>query len=153
MHELLGASGMRYSEKQQKQGLLSSTIVNVFTILAAILHLGNVQFALPASENLEKDLVQIINEEHLKLFCELMKLPLDKVKLTLQTRKHEGAAQFVKHNSIRDAENARDTVAKSLYSSLFDWIIRQINFRMFSASMNESSYYQSIYSTGEVKKK
>ena len=77
MNELLGASHMRYSDKMQKNGILSQTLVNVFTVLAAILHLGNVQFALPESGNLEQDVVQILNESHLQFFCELLQLPIE----------------------------------------------------------------------------
>ncbi|KAM4829772.1 unconventional myosin-Vc [Thomomys bottae] len=98
--------------------------MDVFTILAAILHLGNVQITGVGSErsSISED------DSHLKVFCELLGLARNKVSQWLCKRKIVTSSEtVVKPMTRAQAINARDALAKKIYAHLFDFIIEKIN--------------------------
>ncbi|XP_069851491.1 unconventional myosin-Vc isoform X1 [Dipodomys merriami] len=98
--------------------------MDVFTILAAILHLGNVQITGVGSER------SSINEDddHLKVFCELLGLARGRVSQWLCNRKLVTSSEtVVKPMTRAQASNARDALAKKIYAHLFDFIVEKIN--------------------------
>uniref|UniRef100_A0A8D0PBS7 Myosin VC n=1 Tax=Sus scrofa TaxID=9823 RepID=A0A8D0PBS7_PIG len=92
--------------------------MDVFKILAAILHLGNgLGFSL-----LKED------DSHLKVFCELLGLESGKVAQWLCNRKIITTSETVVKPMTRpQATNARDALAKKIYAHLFDFIVERIN--------------------------
>ncbi|XP_032337063.1 unconventional myosin-Vc isoform X1 [Camelus ferus] len=98
--------------------------MDVFKILAAILHLGNVQITAVGNER------STVSEgdSHLKVFCELLGLEGDKVAQWLCNRKIITASETVVKPMTRpQAANARDALAKKIYAHLFDFIVERIN--------------------------
>ncbi|XP_041535667.1 unconventional myosin-Vc isoform X3 [Microtus oregoni] len=98
--------------------------MDVFKILAAILHLGNVQVTTVSNER------SSVNEDdsHLKVFCELLGLETGKVAQWLCNRKIVTASETVVKPMTRpQAINARDALAKKIYAHLFDFIVERIN--------------------------
>uniref|UniRef100_A0A8D2PIJ4 Myosin VC n=1 Tax=Zosterops lateralis melanops TaxID=1220523 RepID=A0A8D2PIJ4_ZOSLA len=96
-------------------GLKGDFQMDVFKMLAAILHLGNVEIA--ASE-----------DKHLSIFCELLDLNCDKMARWLCHRKIVTTSETViKPMTRAQAANARDALAKKIYSHLFDFIVERIN--------------------------
>ncbi|KAF7471632.1 hypothetical protein GHT09_017294 [Marmota monax] len=98
--------------------------MDVFKILAAILHLGNVQIAAVGNER------SFISEDdsHLKVFCELLGLENSKVAQWLCNRKIVTTSETVVKPMTRpQAINARDALAKKIYAHLFDFIVERIN--------------------------
>ncbi|XP_015336132.1 unconventional myosin-Vc isoform X1 [Marmota marmota marmota] len=98
--------------------------MDVFKILAAILHLGNVQIAAVGNER------SFISEDdsHLKVFCELLGLENSKVAQWLCSRKIVTTSETVVKPMTRpQAINARDALAKKIYAHLFDFIVERIN--------------------------
>ncbi|EEB10549.1 myosin-5A, putative [Pediculus humanus corporis] len=83
---------------------------NMFKILAAILHLGNV------------------DDPHLKIFCNLLELNSDQMRQWLCQRKITSMREvFNKPMSIHESTSAKEALSKHMYAQLFDWIVTVIN--------------------------
>ncbi|KAI2574253.1 myosin VC [Homo sapiens] len=98
--------------------------MDVFKILAAILHLGNVQITAVGNErsSVSED------DSHLKVFCELLGLESGRVAQWLCNRKIVTSSETVVKPMTRpQAVNARDALAKKIYAHLFDFIVERIN--------------------------
>nr|XP_033775568.1 unconventional myosin-Vc isoform X3 [Geotrypetes seraphini] len=105
-------------------GLKEDFQMDVFKVLAAILHLGNVHIK---SVSDEKSSVGG-SDKHLKIFCDLLDLDVEKVAQWLCNRKIITTSDTViKPMTKLQATNARDALAKKIYSHLFDFIIERIN--------------------------
>uniref|UniRef100_A0A670ZAY8 Myosin VC n=1 Tax=Pseudonaja textilis TaxID=8673 RepID=A0A670ZAY8_PSETE len=103
-------------------GLKEDFQMDVFKILSAILHLGNVQIS-PVGD--EKSCVE---DKHLNIFCGLLGVESDKIAQWLCHRKIITTSEtVVKPMTKLQAINARDALAKKIYSHLFDFIVEQIN--------------------------
>ncbi|XP_038605941.1 unconventional myosin-Vc isoform X1 [Tachyglossus aculeatus] len=97
---------------------------DVFQILAAILHLGNVQITAVGDERSSVP----DDDHHLGVFCELLDVDCSKVAKWLCRRKIITTSETViKPMTQGQALNARDALAKKLYSHLFDLIVETIN--------------------------
>uniref|UniRef100_A0A670KCS6 Myosin VC n=1 Tax=Podarcis muralis TaxID=64176 RepID=A0A670KCS6_PODMU len=105
-------------------GLKEDFQMDVFKILAAILHLGNVQIAAVGDERSSVSL----DDKHLHIFCDLLDLESDKVARWLCHRKIVTTSEtVVKPMTKLQALNARDALAKKIYAHLFDFIVERIN--------------------------
>ncbi|KAJ3680383.1 hypothetical protein LUZ60_016661 [Juncus effusus] len=95
----------------------------VFSILSAVLWLGNISFAIIDNE----EHVQLIQDEGAHTFCKLIGCSIDDLNLTLTTRKIKVSNEnIIQKLTLAQAIDARDALAKSLYASLFEWIVEQI---------------------------
>lgn len=97
---------------------------SVFAMLSAVLWLGNVSFSVIDNENH----VEPIEDEGLINVAMLIGCDLGELKLALSTRKMRvGNDTIVQKLTLLQASDARDALAKSIYSCLFDWLVEQIN--------------------------
>ncbi|XP_072258475.1 unconventional myosin-Vc isoform X2 [Pyxicephalus adspersus] len=98
--------------------------MDVFKVLAAILHLGNIQIKRVSDD---KSSVSK-NDQHLQIFCELLDLDPEKVALWLCNRKIVTTSDTViKPMTKLQADYGKDALAKKIYSHLFDFLIEKIN--------------------------
>uniref|UniRef100_T1DK53 MYO5B variant protein n=1 Tax=Crotalus horridus TaxID=35024 RepID=T1DK53_CROHD len=106
-------------------GVKESYQVTIFKILAAILHLGNVDFR---SER-DGDSCSITNQdEHLHHFCRLLGVEHSQMEHWLCHRKLVTTSEtYTKNMSLQQAVNARNALAKHIYAQLFNWIVQHIN--------------------------
>ncbi|XP_076588859.1 unconventional myosin-Vc isoform X2 [Chaetodon auriga] len=114
-------------ETQRTFSLLGLTEVfqsDVFKVLAAILHLGNVEIR---SSGSDKSSVPP-SDPHMLVFCELLGVSADGLVRWLCHRRIVLVAEtVVKPVPKERAVNARDALAKQIYAHLFDCIINRIN--------------------------
>lgn len=98
----------------------------IWTVLAAILHLGDVQF-----KDTSDKIAEIDNPEEITIIAELLQLDEKKLSwaLTNYCSIQEGTAIRKKHTSD-EARDARDNLANNLYSRLVDWIVNLINYKL-----------------------
>nr|XP_020514595.1 unconventional myosin-Vc isoform X3 [Labrus bergylta] len=105
-------------------GLKEEFQSDVFKVLAAILHLGNVEIKDSGSDKSSVPL----SDPHLAVFCELLGVSAEGLVRWLCHRRIVLVAEtVVKPVPKEKAVNARNALAKQIYAHLFDCIINRIN--------------------------
>ncbi|KAM4602413.1 unconventional myosin-Va [Polymixia lowei] len=105
-------------------GINESYQMSLFQVLAAILHLGNVEIKDRDSDS------SIIapNNRHLTAFCELVGVTYQDMSHWLCHRKLKTATEtYIKPIPRLQATNARDALSKHIYAKLFNWIVEHVN--------------------------
>ncbi|XP_076760746.1 dilute class unconventional myosin isoform X2 [Xylocopa sonorina] len=113
-----------FSSKQQD---------DMLRILAAIIHLGNVNIENSDSQNSvnENDTEASFihpSDKHLLTICELLGTDVNAMRKWLCHRKIVSMREvFLKPMNVEQAIGARDALAKHIYAELFNWIVTGIN--------------------------
>ena len=109
-------------------GLGASQIDGIWRVLAGILHLSNIVFV--AEENSEGTAAKIDNDSilHLKYAAELWGLEPHIIRNLLSKREvtTRGESYLVQYTPT-EANFARDATCKSIYESLFSYIVKNVN--------------------------
>ncbi|XP_031720850.1 unconventional myosin-IXb isoform X2 [Anarrhichthys ocellatus] len=134
--EKLGHEYKRLHQAMEMVGFLASTKKQIFSILSAILHLGNVTY----TQSEATEVLDVGPAEVLSTLSNLLKVKKEQlVKALTKRRVMTANATVVSQYTLQEASTVRDSMAKSLYSALFDWIILHINHAMFNRrDMKES---------------
>ncbi|CAJ1423783.1 unnamed protein product, partial [Effrenium voratum] len=100
----------------------------IFRIAAAVLHLGELQFA-PCAKN-GADGVSVTNDSCLALACELLGLAPEQMRQVLEHKTLEDPlTEKIIHmpHDVSSASFTRHSMAKVVYARLFDWLVWRIN--------------------------
>ncbi|NXK16451.1 MYO9B protein, partial [Arenaria interpres] len=128
----------RLKQAMEMVGFLSSTKKQIFSILSAILYLGNVTYKKKATGRDEG--LDVGPPEVLDILSQLLKVKREILVEVLTKRKTVTANdKLILPYSLNEAITARDSMAKSLYSALFDWIVLRINHALLNKKDMEES--------------
>uniref|UniRef100_A0A8C2T5U4 Myosin IXA n=1 Tax=Coturnix japonica TaxID=93934 RepID=A0A8C2T5U4_COTJA len=124
-------------------GFLPKTRRQIFSLLSAILHLGNIRYK---KKTYRDDSIDICNPEILPIVSELLEVKEEMLFEALVTRKTVTVGEkLILPYKLAEAVTVRNSMAKSLYSALFDWIVFRINHALLnSKDMEESTKTLSI---------
>lgn len=115
-------------------GVTNEDKLDIYKIVAAVLHLGNINFE--ESPNDSHGGCRVMEDSDsqaaLKDAAQLLGVDVDQLQQCLQTRimqtnkgGYKGSIYMVPLK-VHEAQNARDALAKAIYSRLFDYIVQKI---------------------------
>ncbi|KAJ0170182.1 hypothetical protein K1T71_014110 [Dendrolimus kikuchii] len=114
-------------------GVSETEQMNMFTILATILHLGNVELSAvdpdaPPTAESEDGAYISSNDKHLSLVCSLLGISKTELSRWLTHRRIASAHEvIVSRMDVQRACFARDALAKRMYGELFAWLVHVVN--------------------------
>ncbi|XP_073092024.1 myosin XVB isoform X5 [Manis javanica] len=122
----------------QALGLCPEELTAIWAMLATILHLGNICFSSTERESQEVAAVSSWAEIHTA--ARLLLVPPEHLERTVTRRVMETPYGWVWRSlPMESAIDARDTLAKALYSRLFTWLLRRTNVQLAPPGEGEST--------------
>ncbi|OQV17134.1 Unconventional myosin-IXb [Hypsibius exemplaris] len=113
----------------------TARIRQIFSVLSAVLHIGNIQYVKKASSYHHDESVIIQNRDVLAMVASLLQVNEELLHSALISKCAIAYNEaLIMNYKLPEAVNARDALAKLLYCSLFDWIVNQTNRLLSSGS-------------------
>ncbi|XP_014227640.1 myosin-IIIb-like isoform X2 [Trichogramma pretiosum] len=123
-------------------GFADTEVDTVYSVLAAILHLGDIEFVEILSEDNTDNKSAVVDNEPVIRVSKLLGVePDDLIEALTSNSVVTRGETITRNNTVEESCAARDAMAKGLYGRLFDWMVNQINCLL---SFNRSSMYEPL---------
>jgi myosin-5 len=128
LREFTDEDGLKYTLKSMRSmGWDEGKIDKVLSIVAGILHLGQVKFESKMSEG-GQEIAQIADEKTVADAAMLLGVDVAKLTTALTVRIMVTRGDEIRIDLAPDkAQDARDALAKTVYGALFLWVVKEVN--------------------------
>uniref|UniRef100_G3PWG5 Myosin XVAb n=1 Tax=Gasterosteus aculeatus TaxID=69293 RepID=G3PWG5_GASAC len=124
---------------------------SIYRLLSSVLHLGNVYFQPHQAEG--QEVAAVVSAQEIRVVAELLQVSPDGLQKSVTFKLTDTVREkILTPLTVESAVDARDAVAKILYSLLFSWLTERINGRVYPRNEALSVSILDIYGFEELLK-
>ncbi|XP_028287990.1 unconventional myosin-XV [Parambassis ranga] len=122
---------------------------SIYRVLSSVLHLGNIYFQPHQAEG--QEVASVVSAQEIRVVAELLQVSPEGLQKSLTFKLTDTVREKIYTPlTVESAVDARDAVAKILYSLLFSWLAERINGRVYPRNEALSISILDIYGFEEL---
>ncbi|KAM8880381.1 unconventional myosin-XV [Spinachia spinachia] len=122
---------------------------SIYRLLSSVLHLGNVYFQPHQAEG--QEVAAVVSAQEIRVVAELLQVSPEGLQKSVTFKLTDtGREKILTPLTVESAVDARDAVAKILYSLLFSWLTERVNGRVYPRNEALSVSILDIYGFEEL---